>query len=146
MEPILSLTMPFGGRLGWIIGFLFPSLSIVAFDAVTGGIGSWTVISALSYGIVGIASAWWFGRHPGTALSYAAFSIPAILFYDGMTGVLLGPVLYGMPLYEAFMGQIPFTVNHLLSGIVLALVLSPLVDRWIVRNPRLELNRILKQS
>lgn len=134
VEPILATAMPFGKHLGPVTAFLFASLNIMLYDLMTRSIGSWTYTSAATYGIVGIAAAYWFAHRKGTPLNYALFAIPAVLFYDAITGVLLGPLLFDISFAEAFIGQIPFTVNHLISSVVLALVVSPLVDRWILRN------------
>lgn len=67
------------------------------------------------------------------------FAIAATIFFDLLTGVLLGPVLFGGSMREAFIGQIPFTVKHLLGNIFLAATVSPAIDRWAVSNRQLEL-------
>ena len=39
---------------------------------------------------------------------------------------------------EALVGQIPFTLRHLLGNIILALVVSPAIEWWVITNPKLE--------
>lgn len=69
VEPIMATTMPFGRRFGIFAGFVFATLSIFLFDAMTSGIGIWTWVTAATYGTIGVAAslvlgrlkgAWWF--------------------------------------------------------------------------------------
>jgi hypothetical protein len=138
IEPVTATLMPFGRRFGVIGGFAFGFLSMVLFDAVTSGIGVWTWVTAFTFGAMGIAANLVLGRLRGTWWQYVLFTIIATILYDLITGVFLGPVLFGGSMREAFMGQIPFTLRHLLGNIILAAVLSPAIDRWVVRNERLQ--------
>lgn len=134
VEPIMATTMPFGRRFGMIAGFCFAALSIFLFDAFTSGIGVWTWATAATYGGIGVAASLILGRLKGTWWQYGLFALVATIVYDLITGVLLGPVLFGGSMREAFIGQIPFTLKHLLSNVILGAVLSPLIDRWVIRD------------
>jgi len=137
IEPVTATLLPFGKNYGYAGGLLFGFLSMFLFDVVTSGIGTWTFITGITYGVIGMASHAWFRNRRGTMLQYAVFAAVATLFYDAVTGVILGPVLFDMPLKDAFLGQIPFTINHLIGNIVLGATLSPIIDRWLIRNPKL---------
>jgi uncharacterized membrane protein len=139
IEPIMATTMPFGRRFGMIAGFVFAALSIFLFDAVTSGIGVWTWVTAATYGFIGVAASLALGKAKGTWWQYVLFAIVATIVYDIVTGVLLGPALFGGSMREAFVGQIPFTIKHLAGNIVLGAVLSPIIDRWVVRNEKFQL-------
>jgi uncharacterized membrane protein len=146
VEPIMATLMPFGRRFGMITGFLFAALSVFLFDAVTSGIGIWTWVTAAAYGSIGIAASLALGHLKGTWWQYVLFAIVATVVYDIVTGVILGPVLFGGSMREAFVGQIPFTIKHLAGNIVLGATLSPIIDRWVVRNERLELFLTVKPA
>lgn len=137
VEPILATQMPFAKRLGAWGGFLFAFLNIVLFDVITLKVGWWTIVTALTYGVLGIFSALYFRGRSGVR-HYALFAVAGTLFYDAVTGLGIGPLFYGQPFMEAFIGQIPFTIMHLSGNIAFAVFLSPLVDRWIVSNKKLE--------
>lgn len=137
VEPILATQMPFSKRLGSFGGFLFAFLNIVLFDVITSKVGLWTVITALSYGALGIVAAYYF-KNRGGVLQYVGFAIVGTILYDAVTGLSIGPLFYGQPFMEAFIGQIPFTAMHLLGNISFAALLSPLIERWIVENKKLE--------
>lgn len=133
VEPVMTAMLPFCKRLGPLWGFGFGTLNMLLFDALTGEVGTWTLVTAITYGTIGAAAYPILTRMRGKALSYALMAASGTIVYDGVTGVLMGNLLFDMPLREAFIGQIPFTVNHLLGNVVLAFVVSPLIERWIAR-------------
>lgn len=139
MEPVTATLMPFGKTFGALGGALFGFLSIALYDAATSGIGEWTFVTGISFALLGAASHFFFRHRRGTPWEYALFAVPATILYDLLTGVLYTPLRYDMTFSAAFAGQIPFTINHLLSNIVLALVVSPLLQRWMTENDRLTL-------
>lgn len=145
VEPVLAVLMPFSKKYGAVGSFLFGAMSIMLFDAAVQKVGQWTVITAAAYGAVGLASYFYFRARESTRKNYVIFSIVATIAYDAVTGLSIGPLFFGQPLTEAFFGQIPFTLWHLLGNIAFAVVISPAVYRWIVVNPRLVL-RFSRQS
>ena len=158
MEPITATMMPFGKTFGALGGFAFGFLSIVLYDLILQAVnipafgvqttfGEWTFVTGIAFGLLGAASHYFFRNKKGTPLQYALFAIPATIGYDLLTGVIYSPLRYPDTSFtEAFTGQIPFTVNHLISSIVLALVISPLIQRWITENPALELSSLLNKT
>ncbi|MBP9749822.1 MAG: ECF transporter S component, partial [Candidatus Pacebacteria bacterium] len=87
VEPVMATMMPFAKRFGMWGGFLFGSLSIVLFDAVTSGWGVWTLITALAYGALGAGAHYFFKHRESTARNYVVFAIFGTLFYDAVTGL-----------------------------------------------------------
>lgn len=136
VEPVLATAMPFAKYFGAWGGFLFGALSIVLFDAVTSGWGVWTLITALAYGALGAGAHYFFKNRESTARHYVIFAIFGTLFYDAVTGLTIGPMLWGQPFMVALVGQIPFTLMHLVGNVAFAAVLSPALYRWVVANPR----------
>ncbi len=133
IEPIMATTMPFGKQFSYLGGFAFGFLSIVLFDLLT-KFGLWTWITAGMYGLVGLAAAWWFQKRPATALNFAGFSIVATLVYDFITGPIMSSFMFKMPFMESLIGQIPFTLWHLGGNVVFAVVVSPVLYKWVVSN------------
>ena len=143
IEPILSVQMPLSQTGGKVAGFVFGAGSILAFDVMTHSMGVWTLITAPVYGLVGLLSAIYLKNRPATSLTYVKCALVATILYDALTGLTIGPLFFNQPLAEAFLGQIPFTARHLLGNLLLALVLSPLVSRFIARNDLLEISHYL---
>lgn len=137
LEPVLATAMPFAKQFGAWGGFLFGSLSIVLYDAVTSGWGVWTFATALAYGALGAGAHFFFRTRESTARNYVVFAIIGTLFYDAATGLTVGPLVWHQPFMVALVGQIPFTLMHLAGNVTLAAVLSPALYRWVVSNPRL---------
>ncbi len=138
VEPVLATQMPFAKRYGWKSGFLFGFLSIFLFDLVTSGIGSWTWITAIAYGLLGPFSYALLKNRRNNSLVYATVGAIGTLLYDAVTGLSVGPLFFGQPFMEALVGQVPFTLMHLAGTVVLSAIVSPLLYRWVLENDRLE--------
>lgn len=137
IEPLMATQMPFAKSYGSVCAYAFGFFSILLFDIILGKVGLWTVITAVTYGFVGVAAAWFFNKFKKTPFGFVKYAIIGTLFYDGLTGLTIGPLMFHQSFMEALIGQIPFTLNHLLGNIFLSLTLSPLVYRWIVVNENL---------
>ncbi|OHA18047.1 MAG: hypothetical protein A2836_03600 [Candidatus Taylorbacteria bacterium RIFCSPHIGHO2_01_FULL_45_63] len=140
IEGVMATIMPFSKRFGVISSFVYGALSIALYDFVVGQVGSWTISTSVTYGIVGVASALFFRNRKGSRTNFVIFAIVGTLFYDAVTGVAMGPLLYGQPLSEAFFGQIPFKLYHLAGNIVLSAVVSPLLYKWVIEEEKLEVD------
>jgi hypothetical protein len=144
VEPVLASLLPFGRRYGAVVGFLFICLNVLAYDTLTGTLSSWTLVVLVAYGIIGLASGMLRGR-AGIGW-YVGFAVAATLFFDLVTGVLAGWLLFGMPFWTGFIGQIPYTINHLLGNVILSVALAPLLGRYVVENPALDAEQIFGGS
>ena len=143
VEPVLATLMPFSKRYGAAGAFVFAFLSITLFDAVTSGIGQWTWITAFAYGAVGLGSWLYFRNREGKVYQFVTYGIIGTILYDAATGLTIGPLMFGQSLSEAFYGQIPFTVMHLLGTTALSLTVSPALYRWVVKNEVFDVSFIL---
>lgn len=132
IEPIMTVIMPMGKTYGGIMSFLFGFLSIFLFDLVTSGIGVWTLVTALSYGFIGLGAQYYFKNRSGM-MSYASYAIIATILYDAVTGLTIGPLFFHQSFMVSLVGQIPFTLLHLLGNVSFAIVLSPVIERWLIK-------------
>jgi len=138
LEGVMTTLMPVSKGFGGLTAFFYAALSMALFDVITGYVGPWTILTALTYGIVGLASAAYFRNRALNRKNAVGFAVVATFFYDAITGVLGGPLMFGQSFVSAFIGQIPFTAYHLLGNIVLAFVLSPVLAQFVLDNPKLE--------
>lgn len=129
VEPLLATLMPVGRHASIIVSVLFAMSSILAYDAVTAGWGSWTWAAAGTYGLIAVAAHLYFRALPATRIHFVGFGVAATLAYDAITGLAMGPLVFGQPFALALAGQIPFTMLHLAGTILFALTVSPLLDR-----------------
>lgn len=146
VEGVMATLMPFGKRYGKVQAFVYGALSIALYDEVMGKVGSWTALTAISYGLVGVGAGWFFKAREGSRLNYVKFSIVATILYDAVTGLSVGPLFFHQPFVDAFLGQIPFTLWHLLGNALFAVVVSPLFYKWIVTNRALETRAVFGQT
>lgn len=142
VEPITATLMPYAKRWGSLTGALFGAASVVLYDVITGTLGPWSLLTITGYMLLGLFAGWYFNReslkHKNSVLTYVGFAVIGTLFYDALTGLTVGPLMFNQPFWEALTGQIPFTLYHLSGNIVLAAVVSPLVYRFVVKNESLE--------
>ena len=136
-EPMLATVMPFSKRYGIVGSFLFGFLGIVFFDAVTSGWGSWTAVTAICYGLVGIAAHVFFKNRSATVKNFLLFGIPGTLAYDAVT-MMTGPIFGNQTFATALSGQIPFTLMHLLGTVTFSILLSPALYHWVIQSDVLE--------
>ena len=137
-EPMLATVMPFSKRFGVIGSFVFGFFGIVLFDSVTSGIGMWTVVTAAAYGALGVGAHLFFKKREATRKNFVLYGVLGTLFYDAVTGLTIGPLAFHEAFMTALISQIPFTAMHLLGTVFFALVLSPVLYKWIVKNEYLE--------
>ena len=133
IEPIMATIMPIGKKYGSLTAFIFGSFSIVVYDSLTSGIGIWTLITAFAYGVLGIGSFYFFQNRTGWK-NYAFYAVIATIFYDAITGLTIGPLFFHQSFIVSLVGQIPFTFLHLLGNVSFAIVLSPVIEKWLVKS------------
>ncbi len=143
VEPILATQMPFSQAYGPWAGFTFAFMSIVLYDIITGTSGVWTLVVASTYGVLGLSAAWYFKKPKITRWNYVWFAFLGTIFFDAVTGLSIGPLFFGQSFSEAFFGQIPFTVWHLVGNMGFAFILSPALYSFVIKNEKLDSRSIL---
>jgi len=145
VEPVLAAQMPFAKRFGWFGGFFFGFTSIALYDLLAGRVGVWTWVTAGMFGLLGILAFLFFKKRKAEPKNFLVCAVFGTLLYDAVTGLTIGPLFFGQSFMGALVGQIPFTLYHLVGNVVFSLVVSPLAYRWIVENESLETDAILEK-
>lgn len=130
VELILTSQMPVAKTYGGVVGFFFGAFSIFVFDVITGTLGPWSLITVTAYGLLGVGAAWYF-KHRSQKKHFVYFAAVGTLFYDALTGFTVGPFFFHQPVLEAVLGQVPFTLMHLLGNVAFAIILSPFLVRFL---------------
>jgi hypothetical protein len=147
VEPITATLMPFGKKWGWLAGGFFGAMSILLFDLIHpmpgfSRLGIWTLVTAAMYGLMGAAAGLYLKSKGNSIKHFIGFSVAATLIYDFITGQMMSSMLFKMPFMVTLVGQVPFTLWHLGGNIAFAIILSPLLYRWVIDNSALDLDRI----
>lgn len=133
VEPIFASVMPASRAYGALAGFSFAVLSILLYDVITGTLGVQTIFTAGAYGIIGLWAASYFRKQKSGKWSYARFAVMGTLFFDAATGLTVGPIFFHQSFSSTLMGQIPFTLLHLLGNITFAIILSPAIYQFMIK-------------
>ena len=138
-DPIMAVMLPYSKQNNKWASFLFPFITMVSFDAITGYLGVWTIITSVTYGGLGLLFMHIYRKKKKVGLKTYFFSgIFGVLIFDFITGVLATPLMFGMSFEQAFLGQIPFTLMHLVTVGIFTLVITPLLDKQLMENPHLD--------
>ncbi len=146
IEPLYASSVFVGLHQNYWHTFLFTAASIVIFDFFTAGFGPWTVVTAFLYGLLGLAMVK-FSKHNSTVVSkntrllnLLSVTVLGTLAYDFLTGCLLGPLMFNQNFFEAVVGQIPFSVVHVLGNAVLVTSMIFLYEKlagyWFLVNEK----------
>jgi phage-related holin len=120
---------------------------MLSFDVITNKVGVWTIFTSLTYAFLGFLFYFYFSRHgKETILNYLKAGVLGVLIFDFITGVLATPLMFEMTFEQAFIGQIPFTIMHLVTVSFYIAIITPLIDKYIVRNPKLNDTQIINYT
>jgi hypothetical protein len=133
VEPILATVMPMSRAFGLLDVALFAALNIVLYDAMLGQFGSWSIVGAATYAAIAAIGSIYL-KYVRGIVGYLTYAVLGTVFFDLVTGVIVGPFMLKQSFAEAFVLQIPFTVNHVLGTFLMAVFLSPILERWVVKN------------
>lgn len=128
-DPIMAFVLPFSRQDKWFYSAIFAFVTMILFDYFTSGIGIWTFTTAIAYAIIAVAASFYLKNKKTTMKTYLGTGIVGIIFFDIVTGVLFGPTLFGVPVYAAFLGQIPFTLLHIASVSIYIVLIVPFLDK-----------------
>jgi hypothetical protein len=135
-DPIMAVMLPCAKR-GRAAAFAFPVVAMVLFDILSRRVGIWTVVTAGTYGLLGLGFSFAYsalgkrGRRIGPA-TFLVSGVVGVLVFDFITGPILSSAMFRMSFAQAFVGQIPFTLKHLASVSAYTVVVSPVLD-WLLR-------------
>jgi hypothetical protein len=136
-DPIMGCVLPFSKQDKWWYSPLFAFFTMISFDVITGMVGPWTIVTSLTYAGLGLLFYKVLrsknARKTKVGLKkYLGCGITGVLIFDVITGVLAGPLMFGMSFELALLGQIPFTLLHLASACGFIVLITPLLDRHLI--------------
>ena len=142
VQPIMSTMMPYTKRWGILAGIVFTLLAMIIFDLVTGTLGLWSILTISTYCLITFFAGYYFKKR-SKIKHYVIFAVIGTLFYDIVTSLTIGMLIFNQTFIQTIIFQIPFTINHLISNVILAALVSPVLYNWILDNPKLETNKVI---
>lgn len=136
-DPIMAIAMPYAKHKKRWMAIGFPILAMSLFDCLSAEVGVWTIVTAATYGLLGVGFSVLYGRRAARGrrigpLTFLVSGVAGVLVFDFITGPIMSSVLFRITFTQAFVGQIPFTLWHLASVSAYALVISPVIDRALL--------------
>jgi len=142
-DPIMGCMLPYAKQDKWWAAALFAFITMASFDALTGMVGIWTVVTASTYGALGILFHFIYKKVKKINLkTYLGSGVLGVLIFDFITGPIMSSWLFQMPFEAAFIGQIPFTLLHLATVSGFIIILTPLLDKHIINSEHLEDSKV----
>jgi uncharacterized membrane protein len=142
VEPIMTTMIPFSKKWGLVAGLIFTFLAMIIFDVITKTLGWWTLLTITTYCIISIIASIYF-KNRSKKIHYVLFAFFGTLFYDIVTGFGVGIFIFGQSFTQTLIYQIPFTLRHVISNVILAAFISPLLYKWVLENPKFETHNLL---
>ena len=127
-DPIMGFVVPAAKREPIWKSALFAFSAILLFDVITNAVGIWTVVTSLTYGAVAVMISIIIRNRKATLPKYIGVGALGVIVFDVITGPLMSTFIFDMPLWASTLGQIPFTVMHLISVVFMVTIIAPFVD------------------
>ena len=138
-DPIMAIMLPYAKSDKKYKAVLFPFLTMVSFDLITGMLGTWTLVTALTYAGIGyFFTKFLFTEKKISIFKYLKGGIIGVLIFDFITGPIMSSLMFGLSFIESGLGQIPFTLMHLTTVSCFIIIITPLYDKHIIANINLE--------
>jgi hypothetical protein len=127
-DPIMGFMLP-ETRNSMTKAAAFAFVTMFVFDIITFKVGIWTMVTASTYAGLAILFSFFFKKIKKTKIShYLGASTIAILIFDIITGPIMSSIFFSQSLWLTVIGQIPFTLMHLVSGLTWVTIIAPAYD------------------
>ena len=143
VQPLMAFLLPFAKYGGWAVGIFYGFVAVLLFDLLAGQLGVWTLATAGTYALLGLLFSLFLRNKPNEIKYYLGATVLGTIFYDAVTGLGLGVLVFNQPFFVTLSGQIPFTLYHLAGNITTVALLSPIIYRWILNNRNLQTGEII---
>ena len=127
-DPIMGFALTESKKGHPARAFAFPFLNIILIDFLMGFLGVWTIVTSVTYGLIGAVFVPIVRNKKSSLVLYLSMSTVGVLAYDFITGVVMSSVMFSQPFIVSLMGQIPFTLMHVFSAGLMCCVIVPFYD------------------
>lgn len=127
IEPIAGMLLFLPRTFSRMLCYAFIVASVVLYDGMTAGFGMWTVSVIAAYCLIAVG----YRVLQSSSKSISTMMLHGIVMtiaFDIATGLTVGPLFFGQPFVDALVGQIPFTIAHLIGNSLLIFVYNMIVQ------------------
>ncbi|MBT4855659.1 hypothetical protein HOM50_01685 [bacterium] len=127
LDPFPGVFLLINRQLKGVNGFLFIASQFFCFDYLTNTLGIWTLLIAIAYGTIEFGLNHYVKQHHYTIWNGLLYTAIAVLSFDCI-GMAIGPLFFQQPILSAVLGQIPFTLEHLVRASIFTTALNMLIQ------------------
>ncbi|MFH1392053.1 MAG: hypothetical protein ABIH20_07105 [Candidatus Diapherotrites archaeon] len=131
-DPLMGFILP-AAKTSWWKAPLFAFASILIFDIFTSGIGLWTWVTSVTYAFVALGFHFFLKEKKSSLKLFISSGAIGVLIFDFITGPIMSSFLFKQSFLITLLGQIPFTVMHLISVVFGIVIISPFYDAEIMK-------------
>jgi len=125
IEGLMPFVLAFGMVAGPLYGFVNGLLARALYDGYMGWAGWWTLFTSIAYGIVGLCAAIvGMAKRRWNRLEIGVLAAALTIVYDVLTMLVFG-LAFKVPIDVLLIGQIPFTINHLVGNVTFCVIFTP---------------------
>src|SRR3989344_7101275 len=132
-DPIMAFILPAAKNEPIWKAPLFAFATMFTFDLLTSGIGTWTWVTATTYSLIALGLRFTMKEKKTSIRLYVGAGIMGVLVFDIIPGPLMSTFLFGNNLLATTFLQIPFTILHLTSATFSTLLITPFLDKQIMK-------------
>ena len=128
LDPFPGVFLLINRQLKGVNGFLFIASQFFCFDYLTNALGIWTILIAIAYSAIEFGLNHYTRQHSYTLSNGLLYTAIAVLSFDCIS-MTIGPLFFQQPLLSAVIGQIPFTLEHLVRASIFTTALNMLLQQ-----------------
>ena len=131
-DPLMGFILPAAKREKWWKAPLFAFLAMATFDLISGHLGIWTIITSVTYAAIALSYTFLLKGAKPSLSTYIPAGIAGVIAFDTITGPLMSTFLFSQPLWLSVLGQVPFTLMHIVSASFSILLITPFLDKAVM--------------
>ncbi|MEK6958073.1 MAG: hypothetical protein AABW99_03795 [archaeon] len=131
-DPLMGFIVPASKSEAWWKAPLFAFATMFTFDLIT-RFGTWTWVTASTYALIALALHSVLKNRKSTLKLFMGAGALGILAFDFITGPLMISFIDGKSFWTTLVLQVPFTAMHLVSGVFYIIIISPFLDKEIMK-------------
>ncbi|OGB97827.1 hypothetical protein A3F06_00335 [candidate division TM6 bacterium RIFCSPHIGHO2_12_FULL_36_22] len=128
IDPFPGFLLLLNRQFNQLSCFIFMLMQFFVFDYINDAIGGWTLITAISYASIAVYLNFYTHNKRITIAQSILYTATAAICFDAIT-LWIGPLYFGQPITSALIGQIPFTIDHVIRACLFNVAIKAIYEQ-----------------